>query len=195
MLERTSDQIDALSAGYAKRRIFIDVDSRTEEGDPDPISLWDGNGTVSYQSKTYYGAGNVIQIGTLSARSDMTVPSLTLSLSGIATEAALMVRGKVIEQAPILIRIAIYNTTSKLVLEPLFPFFRGFVDNCQIETPEMGNVSTITLTCESTSRGLTAGRTTTRSAASSHIRDPDDTFYDDTGVQRLKPLYFGSKGP
>ena len=81
-----------------------------------------------------------------------------------------------------------------MILPPLFRFFRGKIDDCEIKLSEDGGTATIVLTCESVSRDLTVQRTDTRSDASCKVRFPADDFYQYTGVQRDKPLPFGRPG-
>lgn len=195
MLNLTTPQREALAGRHVKRRLFIWVESRTPEGDPDPVGFYDDVGDIIYLGRTYHGSGNVIEVGTVSARSDMSVPVMVLTLSGVEEAALVLVKGTVIEQAPITVQVGLFNPTTRQIIPPLLPHFKGFVDNARITTPEVGGESRMEITCESRSRALTQGRTDTRSDASSRIRDPADTFYADTAVQRTKPTYFGAKAP
>jgi hypothetical protein len=196
MPDLTTAQQEALAKGHAKRRWFIWVEARDpDSGDPDPVGFWNDLHAIDYLAKTYHGSGNVIDISSVSARGDLTVPGITVTLSGVAPEALALVRGESIDQAPISVDIGIYDVETNALLEPLVPYFDGFIDDCQIDTPEAGGQSTMTLTCESTSRALTIERTATRSDASCKTRDANDDFYEYTGLQREKPLYFGRAAP
>jgi hypothetical protein len=196
MLTLTSDQITALGKRQLKRRIFIWAETRTSDGDPDPVGFWDDVGNISYLGRTYNGSGNIVQVASLSAVGDLTIPALSITISGIADSALRMIRDTVIEQAPIFVYIGLFDVVNKVLLEPLLPHFQGVIDDCQVTTAETGGLSQAVLTCESASRALTNLDTDTRSDASCKAREVNDGFYQWTGVQYGKPLYFGAQsGP
>lgn len=196
MLALTGPQRTALEDRVVMRRIFIWCDARDPDtGDPSPAGFWDDVGDVTVDGRVYHGSGSVISISSLSAKGDLTIPGLQITLSGIDSEANLLVRGKSMAQAPIEVKLGIFDPASHTLIGSLFSHFTGFVDDCDIRTPEAGGTSEIVFTCESTSRALTVKRTSTRSQSTQHDRDPDDAFYDYTGAQRGKPLYFGMPTP
>jgi hypothetical protein len=196
MLALTSAQSDALRGRAVMRRNFIWVEARNPtSGGPDPVGFWNDVGTVEHSGRIYHGSGNVISISTMNLKGDLTIPGLTISLSGIAPEVAALVRGEVIAQAPVEVLLGIFDVAAKAVIAPLIKRFDGFVDDVTIRTPEAGGPSTIELICESSARALTIKRTGTRSQSTQHERNPQDDFYMHTGEQREKPLYFGRKAP
>lgn len=196
MLSLTSDQQAALARRSVKRRLFIWCEARDPDtGAADPVGFWDDLGVVELDGRIYNGSGNVVSVSTISARGDLTIPGMTVTISGVAAEAAALVRGSSVGQAPISVKLGLYDVTQQQVLLPLLPFFDGRIDKVEIETPPAGDVSTIRMICESTSRALTIQRPDTRSAASLKALWPSDLFYDYTGLQREKPLYFGKAAP
>ncbi|MPZ41605.1 MAG: hypothetical protein GEU95_26880 [Rhizobiales bacterium] len=194
MLALTSGQQDALARRSLMRRQFIWIEARQPDGDPDPVGFWNDVGNVEHNGRLYRGSGKVVSISSMSLKGDLTIPGLLVTLSGIDTIVAAQVRGNVISQAPIEYHLGLFDVDTGQVITPLIRRFTGFVDDCVIKTPEAGGVSTIELTCESTSRALTIRRTATRSDSSHKERDGTDLFYSYTGVQR-KPIYFGRKRP
>jgi hypothetical protein len=196
MLALTTEQQEALAKRHVMRRLFIWCEAKDPDtGDPAPAGFWDDVGDIEYFGRTYHGSGNIAQVATLAATGDLTIPGLSITLSGIASEAAALVRGETVGQAPISVKIGIFDVDTHTLIEPLVPFFDGKVDDIRITTPEAGGTSTIELVCESTSRALTIKRTDTRSDASCRALHPNDAFYSYTGVQRDKPLYFGRVAP
>jgi hypothetical protein len=195
MLALTTEQRDALESRHIIRRVFIWCESKDENGDPDPAGFWDDVGAVELSGRTYHGSGNLIQIGAVAARGDMTIAGITLSMSGIAVETAALVRASVIGQAPISVHIGLFDPETREIILPLLPHFSGYVDDVNINTPEAGGSSEIDIICESTSRALTKRRTESRSDANCRQRFPTDEFYAYTGLQREKPVYFGRNAP
>jgi hypothetical protein len=196
MLDLTTAQQEALAARSLKRRLFIWCEARDPDtGDPAPAGFWDDVGDIVYSGKTYHGSGNVVSVSTLPAPGDLTIPGVTITVSGIAQEALAVVNGRSLGQAGITVSIGMYDVANHQLLEPLVPFFAGVIDDIKINTPEAGGAATIDLICESTSRALTIKRTATRSEASCKQRFPSDKFYDYTGAQRERPLYFGRAAP
>ncbi len=196
MLNLTTEQRDALASRAVMLRFFIWCEARDPDtGDPAPAGFWNDVGNVTIGGKVYNGSGNLISISSLGAKGDMTIPGLQITLSGVASSAVSLVRGKSVGQAPISVKLGIFDVATHEIIGPLASHFDGFIDDVVIKTPASGGDSTITFTCESTSRALTATGTATRSPASCHARDPNDGFYDYTAVQRTKPLYFGRKEP
>lgn len=196
MLALTTAQQEALARGHVKRRLFIWAEARDPDtGDPDPIGFWDDLHAVAYNGRTYHGSGTVISVGQVSARGDLTIPAITVTLSGIAASAVALVRGEAIAQAPIRVDIGIWDVDANQLIPPLLPYFVGYIDDCKITTPEDGGTATIELPCESTSRALTVERTDTRSDASCKVLNAADAFYEYTGLAADTPVYFGRPAP
>jgi hypothetical protein len=196
MLALTGAQITALQSRMVKRRTFIWCEALDYDGvTPAYAGFWDDVGAVTIGPRTYYGSGNLIQVNTLSARSDMTIPSVQVVLSAIQTEAVSLIRGYMLAQRPIEIALGIYDLATDTILPPLIRRFIGKVDAVEVQTPEAGGTSSITLTCESTSRALTIRRTETRSPSSLAQRNPADEFYKFTSGQSEQAIYFGRARP
>ncbi|MEX2480192.1 MAG: hypothetical protein WD928_04955 [Gammaproteobacteria bacterium] len=195
MITLTTAQQEALARRHVERRIFVWCDALDDMGDPDPAGFWNDVGTVEINGRTYVGSGPLVKVATLSASTDMTIPGLRVTLSGLPAEVAALVRGSTVGQRPLEVHVGIFDVDTNTLIPPLIPRFVGVVDDIDITTPEAGGESTVVLTCESTSRALTISRTGTRSDATQHERDPDDDIYRHTNLQSERPVYFGRKGP
>lgn len=195
MLTLTSEQQTALAQRQVMRRDFIWCEARDPiTGDPDPAGFWNDVGNVLLEGRTYHGSG-LFNISTLQARSDLSIPGLTITLSGIDNNVAAMVRGLSMRQAPIEVYIGIFDVSNSALIGSIIKRFSGKVDDIEIITPPASGKSTITITCESSSRALTIKRTETRSQASIQERNPGDAFFDYTTGQSQQPLYFGRAAP
>jgi hypothetical protein len=195
MLDLSTDQQAALAARSVMRRFFIWVDALDLDGTPDPAGFWDDVGTIDHDLRTYYGSGGLIQISTLAAKSDMSIPGLSVTLSGISLEANDLVRARLLAQRPISVSMGIFDPADHALIGSLIPRFVGKIDDIEIATPEAGGKNIITLTCESTSRALTIKRTDTRSQSTLSQRRANDGFYNFTAGQATKAIYFGRQGP
>lgn len=196
MLALTTEQQAALAARHVMRRLFIYCDALALDGvTPAPVGFWDDVGTVTVEGRTYVGSGTVISVGSLSFVGDMSIPGLSVTISGIDPTAALLVRGETVGQRAIELKVGIFDVDTRDIIGDLVPRFIGKVDDIEIQTPQAGGNSTIVLTCESTSRALTISRYDTRSDACQRLRDPSDGFYSYASLQRDKPVYFGRRGP
>lgn len=196
MLALTVPQREVIQRRHAKRRVFIWCQARDPlTGDPTPVGFWDDVGDVLLDGRLYHGSGNVVEVSSLSLPGDLTIPGLTITMSGLELESNVMARGDDISQVPVSVKIGIYDTDAGTILLPLLPYFDGFINDVEIETAEVGGLSTIRFFCESTSRLLTVRRTDTRSEASMKALHPTDEFYSYSGLQRGKPLYFGKASP
>lgn len=194
MRSLTSDQRAALANGRVKRRFFLWIDALGQNGEPDPVGFWDDVGTVDLSGRAYHG-GVVFSISTLSARSDLTIPGVKVTASQIAAKALSLVRGHMIAQRPVEIDIGVFDVAANAVIQPLVPWFRGFIDDCEITTPAAGEMGSIVLACESASRALTRKQTETRSSACLARRAAGDRFYDFTATVGEQTVYFGRAAP
>lgn len=196
MLTLTAEQQEALAQREVMLRHFIYCWARDPiTGDPSPAGFWNDVGTVTMDGRVYEGSGSVVTIGTLSARSDLTIPGLALTMSGVSAAAIAMVRGKSIGQAPIEVSLGIFDVASHSIIGPLVRRFVGRIDTVSTVTPPAGGKATITFNCESASRALTIKRTGTRSSATQRERSLTDAFYDYTAGQSGQKIYFGKRGP
>jgi len=196
VLALTAAQQIALQSRRVKRRIFIWFDATLNDGfTPHQVGFWDDVGIITVSGRSYYGSGNVIQVATLSAKSDLSIPGLTIVISGIAAESVALVRGYQVSQRPVTVSLGIWDMATDTILAPLIQRFIGIVDGVEIHTGEAGGASNITLTCESIARALTIRRTETRSSGSLKQRYANDMFYDYTSGQAQQALYFGKKAP
>lgn len=192
----TSEQEDALALRHVMRRLFVWCDALDPDtGDPSPAGFWDDLGTVTVAGRDYHGSGTLGEAATITAKSDLSISPLVLTLSGLAPEVAVLVRGSTVGQRPISLSIGIFDPDARALIGPLVKMFDGFVDDIDIKTPQSGGTSTIVLTCESIARELTIKSTDTRSHESQLIRKTGDLFFKYTEGVRDQSIYFGRKAP
>lgn len=194
MLEVTQEQQDALGKPGTMLRSFVWVDAlHPETGLPDPAGFWNDAEAVEIEGRLYHPS-SVVQVSAVASVADLTVAGLTITLSKLVPRAASLVRASNLAQRPVEYDLGIFDVTTRALIGPLVPQFRGWVDDVEIETPVDGGAATVVLICESVSRALTISGTATRSDASQSIRDPNDKIYTYANAQRL-PVLFGKAAP
>jgi hypothetical protein len=195
MLALTTEQKAALESRAIMVRVFIWSDAKDPDtGLPDPAGFWNDVGDVTVGERVYHGDQSVISLSPVTGKSDLSIPDLTITLSGLDVNAIILARVKALSQTPIEVAVGLFDPASHELLPPLFPVFVGFTDDIEIPTPEVGGDSSIILTCRSVSRALTRISTATRSHASEIERDPSDQFYVYSPLGRV-PTYFGRPNP
>lgn len=196
MLGLSTEQRTAIEQRGLMLRFFVwNVARDFLTGDPVPAGFWNDVGDATVGDRLYHGSGSLISISSLAGKGDLTLPKLTITLSGVEPGVNDDVRGASIAQTPIEVHLGIFDPATHMLIPPLIPYFIGFIDDCSIPTPPAGGDSAIVITCRSTSSALNKAGTATRSQASCAERDPDDGFYNYTGAVRGRPLYFGRKAP
>lgn len=184
----TLAQEDALALRHVMRRIFLEVDAASGTG-----RYWDDLRAITVGGNTYQGVGTLGEVISVAANSDLSIQPLTLVLSGISDHVANLIRGEIVGQEPMRLYLGIFDPDTQQVIGPLVKMFQGFIDDVQIVTPKMGELSQITITCESVSRELTIRSTETRSNESQKKRFSTDKFFLYTHAARIKPIYFGGR--
>lgn len=132
-------------------------------------------------SRTFYGA-EVLSFPDVSLVSDISVRTVTLTLSGIGEAAEEMLRTYDLRGAPIQIYRGFFDPATMQIVSAARPRFIGFVDEAPVETASEGSESTITLSCASHTRELLRKSTDVRSHESQILRSASDDFLKDVNV-------------
>lgn len=161
-------------------------------GNPYPYGFWSDVGSVSVQvvnplsqqavTRSFEGAGTLIQISDIPAVSNLTVQTVTIEMSQINDSVATIVRGYDLKQARVEVFSGYFDPDTRALLEPAFCRFQGFVDQSEIKTPKEGEAGSIVLTCNSHLAELTRSNPETRSHATQQRRDGNDGFFQDVAA-------------
>jgi hypothetical protein len=133
-------------------------------------------------SRTWSGAGSLIQISDIPLVSNITVQNITVTLSQVADRVNNLVRGYDCKQGRVEIYRGLFDPVSRVMVAPAAPRFVGFIDEAPITTPKEGESGDVTLTCTSNTVELTRANTDTRSDASQQLRRATDNFFTDVAV-------------
>lgn len=190
----TSAQETLLAQRHVMRRIFLEVDAvDPDTGAADPGYFWDDVVPITVGAKTYHGVGTLGDVVTVEGKSDLSITPVILTLSGISTDVANLIRGRIKGQEPMRLYFGIFDPADKQIETPLILMFQGYIDDVPITTPKTGELSTISITCESVARELTIRSTETRSNESQRKRMSTDKFFSFTGNVREREVPFGMK--
>lgn len=176
----------ALQERNVTLRDFIWFEARTRDtGAQISAGFWSDLGTTSAQvvdprtgatvSRSFEGAGGLIQISQIPLTSNLTVQSITVSLSQIAEPNSLL-RGYDLKQARVEIFRSLYAPATLVQLAPAYARFVGYVDEANVSTPAEGAEGGIELTCMSHSQEMSRYNPATRSDAYMQRRTPGDSF-------------------
>lgn len=194
----------ALEKGLLIARDFLWIEAR-EFGSGDPVTqgFWSGVSDVSAQvlnpqtglatTRTFYGAGSLIQISAVPLVANGTVQSVTVNMSQLHEIVEEAVRGYDCKQARVEMYRGLFNTATRDLVAPAFCRFFGFVDTIEIETPPEGDTGAVILNCKSHSQEFTRSNPDTRTVASQVRRSNTDNFHQTTGVAGDWEIWWGTK--
>lgn len=192
--EVSSEVYEALQARALEARDFLWLEVKDRiTGDPVYDGYWSDVGSTTVDvidpetggstSRTFFGAGSLIQISDIPLVSNLTVQNVTITLSPEDDRANDLIRTYECKFAKVQIFRGIYDPDTQTLVAPAPPRFVGFIDNIEILTPkENEDGAAVTLTCTSHTQEMTRSNSDTRSDASQQLRAPGDTFYADVSV-------------
>jgi hypothetical protein len=145
-------------------------------------------------SRTWAGAGSLIQISDIPLVSSITVQNITVTLSQVADRVNNLVRGYDCKQGRVEVYRGLFDPESRTMVAPAEPRFVGTIDEAPITTPRENEDGDVTLTCTSNTLELTRTNPDTRSDASQRLRNAGDDFFIDTAVVGNWQQFWGREG-
>lgn len=174
------------AAAFAARgplmaHVLVWISARNREtGAVESIGFWTGEDHLDFvidaETRTYYGAGDLIGLEPIRWRSGLQVQTQQLRLSQVSPEAQLAIRGYDTRHAPVEIHRALFDPASAQLLDAPHLVLGGFVDRISLTTPEKGGRGEIRLEIATRARALTRPLNRYRSHASRIAQAPGDTF-------------------
>lgn len=165
----------ARTSTHAEVLVWVSAKNRTT-GAMETMGLWTGDDhsvfTIRGQDRTYYGAGNVLQVPAIQAVIGLEVRTLQVSLAAVSPEVELLVRGYDPRFAPCEIHRAEYDDDGNLLAAPE-RVFKGWVNGAPISTPAVGGSGGIALDLVSNARMLTRYGAATKSDQQQRRREGD----------------------
>jgi hypothetical protein len=183
--------------------IWFVVKNRTT-GAPVTDGYWSDVGDISAQyidpdtggvgTRTWVGAGSLIQISDIPLVSSLTVQNITVTLSQVADRVNNLVRGFECKQGRVEIYRGLFDPATRLMVAPAMPRFIGTIDEAPITTPKEGESGDVSLTCTSNTIELTRTNPETRSDAAQRLRSATDDFFKDAAVVGGWQQFWGQAG-
>lgn len=134
-------------------------------------------------TRSYYGAGGLIEIEGIPAVSTIQVQDVTIQMSQLDEMVQQAVRLYDIKQARVEIHRGLFDPVSRDLVAPALVRFVGFVNLVDIRTPRENEAGGVQITCVSHTQELLRSNPSTRSHEDQrYTRDPGDFFFVDAGV-------------
>lgn len=192
----------ALAARGLVARDFLWIVARNRDtGAPVPDGMWSDVGPITCQvinpntgtaaSRSFVGAGALVEISTVALVSNLTVQTVTVRMSQVSDRVNTLVRTYDCKQARVEVFRGLFDPDTRELVAPAEPRFVGFVDRIEIKTPAENEEGAVILTCVSHTQEMTRSNPDTRSDASQRIRSETDNFFQDTTVVGEWELFWG----
>ncbi|WP_085025598.1 hypothetical protein [Ensifer aridi] len=134
--------------------VWVTAKNRTT-GLPESVGVWtdheDANITVLSGTtglpvtRLYYGGGSLLQVSEVPRVADLTVQTVTIDLSQLATAAQLLTREYDVRLAKVEIHQVLLDPKSGQLVSVEAPVFLGEVDGAPVNTPSIGGEGSIKL--------------------------------------------------
>ncbi|MBC9246749.1 hypothetical protein H4P12_08490 [Paracoccus sp. 11-3] len=149
-------------------------------GDSETIGFWTGADhhefVIEGQTRLYFGAGAYLKMDPIRRQTGLRVRTQRITISQIAPEAQMLIRGYEPRHAPVEVHRALFDPlTENLIAEP-HVILRGFLDKAPLTTPPKGEAGEATLEIVTEGRALTKPLSRFRSHATLRTRAPTDGF-------------------
>ena len=193
----------ALQADRLVARDFLWIEARRRDAPNITVGqgFWSDVMTVSAEvreptnnsvvTRNFVGSGTLIQISAIAAVSNITVQTVTITMSQLdpAVKTAAMVYD--LKQARVEIYRGLYNPDTGQLVDAAVCRFYGFVDGAPIERGPENEDGKIELTCVSHTQELTRSNPATRSDEDQKTRSASDNFYADAATVGERRIFWG----
>ena len=138
------------------------------------VRFWTGIGDLTWNSNTYTGSGDLLQITPITETDDTSSPGLQLRLSGLSSSLVSSVLSNVRLTETLIIRLALFNSSGAIISDPNV-VWQGFTDVPEI----MDNGTTLEIVINAESRLIELNRVKERRYTS---EDQKDLYSGDKGL-------------
>ncbi len=189
-------------------RDFFSVAGRNRDTDALVwLHLWSGIATVTAPvldidsgesgARDFIGDGSIISVDPITYVCEQTITDRTIgiTLSRIREAVNDFVRTDDLHEQEAYIYQGDFDTATNTLVAPAECVWAGFVDTAPITDGAVGDQGSIVINIRSHTTELTRTNSLKRSHASEILRDPDDTFYQDTATVGDWMTYLGQPTP
>lgn len=186
----------------ARDFLWIEVKDR-DTGATVTDGMWSDYGTIDAavmdpdtglsDTRTFTGAGGLIQISDIPLVNNLTVQNVTISLNQILEHVNDLLRGYEPKQGRVEIYRGLFDPDTRQMVAAAECRFVGFIDEVTITTPKEGDEGSVEVSCTSHTQELTRTNSDTRSDASQRLRSATDNFFQDAAVVGDWEFFWGKK--
>ena len=112
---------------------------------PALLNVWSGVGSITYDSDTYTGVGDLLSISEIVESADISAAGINVSITGIKSEFLAIAKNHQYQGRPLSVALGAFNNTGSLISNPVV-MFSGFMDTMIIS--ENDKTSTIKISVE-----------------------------------------------
>jgi len=188
----TENQLALQQRALVARDFLWFVARDRESGAPVTVGFWSDLDNVSAfvlnpdtnlpVTRSYYGAGGLIEINDIPAVSVIQVQDVHIRMSQLDEMVENAVRLYDIKQARVEIHRGLFDPSSHQLVAPAVVRFVGFVNLVEIHTGSENEEGYVDITCVSHTQELMRSNPATRSHEDQKLRAPGDTFFIDAAV-------------
>jgi hypothetical protein len=155
--------------------------------DVQPLAL-----TIDGEARIYQAAGGALSVDPVITETGLVVRMLRITLSGVAPEVALAMRGYDPRLAPVTIHRQVLDPETGAVVGGSQRVFKGVVDQVSLPTPQKNGRVEVSVTVVSAARELTR-RLALKKSNESQQRRSGDLFRQYADVSGEVPVWWGAK--
>ena len=141
MSRTLSTEMQAVATAELVRPIYL-IDMEFTSGS---VFFWSGVGNLTFNSNDYIGAGDLLNIGSVSETAELQANGATVTLTGIKQSLVTIARDEPYQGRVLSIRLGALDDSGDLIASPVI-IFSGFMDVMTIS--DSGNSSTISISVE-----------------------------------------------
>lgn len=136
----TSAMQAVATADLVRPLFFVEADF-----DSGALNLWSGFGSLTYNSVTYVGAGNLLNISSIQENVELRANGAQVILSGVGTPLLDKARTENYQGRELVIKLGAMDADQNVISDPVI-IFSGFMDVMTIA--DSGNTATIAVSVE-----------------------------------------------
>lgn len=176
----------ATAAYFASRQpfmghvlVWVTARNRTS-GEAEAIGFWTGadhrDFVIEGETRLYYGAGSLLAMDPIRRQAGLKVRTQRVTLSQIAPETEMLIRGYDPRHAPVEVHRALFDPLTEELIDEPHELFSGYIDKVKLTTPAKGGAGSVSIEIASEGRALTRPLSRYRSDATLRARAADDAF-------------------
>lgn len=158
--------------------------------DTNPLYLWNGIGTLSYDSKDYVGAGNLLSISSVSENVELRASGISVQLSGISDPLLSKAKTEDYQGRDLIVKLGGWDANDSIISSPII-MFSGIMDTMTIH--ESGETATIAVTVENRLVEFEKTRIRRYTDSDQRIEYPNDDGLEYVSQIQEKEIVWGDK--